>query len=131
MEASTFSSEYIALKTCIEAIETLRFKLKMFGIPMEEGDPTNIYCDNESLVTNSSNVEYMLNKKHNSVVFHYTRWNVAAGIIAITWINTKENMANPFNKRLSKTVRDFLFGNWTYWMVVVLWIQIMSGYVII
>ena len=114
VEASTFSSEYIALKTCIEAIQTLRFKLRMFGVPMEEGDPTNIYCDNQSVVTNSSNVESMLNKKHNSIAFHYTRWNVAAGIVSIAWISTKENLADPFTKRLSKAVRDYLFGNWTY-----------------
>ena len=114
VEASTFSSEYIALKTCIEAIQALRFKLRMFGVPMEEGDPTNIYCDNQSVVTNSSNVESMLNKKHNSIAFHYTRWNVAAGIISIAWISTKENLADPFTKRLSKAVRDYLFGNWTY-----------------
>ena len=86
----------------------------MFGVPMEEGDPTNIYYDNQSVVTNSSNVESMLNKKHNSIAFHYTRWNVAAGIISIAWISTKENLADPFTKRLSKAVRDYLFGNWTY-----------------
>ena len=98
---------------------------------MEEGDPTNIYCANESVVTNSSNVESMLNKKHNSIAFHYTRWNVAAGIISIAWISTKENLVDTFTKRLPKAVRDYLFGNWTYWMIVVLWIQIMSIYVII
>ena len=114
VEASTFSSEYIALKTCIEAIQTLRFKLRMFGVPMEKGDPTKIYCDNQSVVTNSSNVESMLNKKHNSIAFHYTRWNVAARIISIAWVSTKENLADPFTKRLSKAVRDYLFGNWTY-----------------
>ena len=114
VEASTFSSEYIALKTCIEAIQALRFKLRMFGVPMDADSSTNILCDNQSVVNNSTNIESMLNKKHNSIAFHYTRWNVAAGVVSIAWIDGKENLADPLTKRLSKTVRDYLFGNWTY-----------------
>ena len=33
VETSAFLSEFIALKHCIEDIEHLRFKLRMFGIP--------------------------------------------------------------------------------------------------
>eukprot|EP00978_Attheya_sp_CCMP212_P039751 scaffold209883_cov59-Attheya_sp.AAC.1 len=41
VEASTFSSEFIAMKACIEAIEALRFKLRMFGVPLPRGEPTH------------------------------------------------------------------------------------------
>ena len=50
VETSTFSAEFIALKVCLEAIEHLRFKLRCFGIPMPQGEPTYVYCDNESVV---------------------------------------------------------------------------------
>ena len=91
---------------CVEAITHLRFKLRMFGIPLKgqrEGDlrATNVFCDNESVVKNSSNVESALNKKHNSIAYHYVRWNVAAGVIAVSWISGDENFADVFTKQLT------------------------------
>ena len=114
VEASTFSSEFIAMKTCIEACQHLRFKLRMFGVPMDDDHATHILCDNESVVKNSTKLESVLNKKHNSIAYHYTRWNVAAGVVQVAWIDGKENLADPFTKRLAAMVRDYLFGNWTY-----------------
>ena len=86
METSAFSSKFIALKQCLEDIEHLRFKLRMFGISMYndgEGEPTYILCDNDSVVTNTSNVESSLNKKHSSIAYHFSRWNVFAGVCKI------------------------------------------------
>ena len=57
VETSAFSSEFIALKRCIEDVEHLRFKLRMFGIPIhDDNEPTHILCDNNSVVTNTSNL---------------------------------------------------------------------------
>ena len=81
---------------------------------MDEDDATYIFCDNESVVNNSTRLKSVLNKKHNSIAYHYTRWNVAVGVVSITWIDGKENLADPFTKRLAAMVRDYLFGNWTY-----------------
>jgi hypothetical protein len=117
VEASTFSSEFIALKTCIEAITALRYKLRMFGIPIADEDeinPAHIFCDNETVTKNSTLVESTLNKKHSSIAYHYVRWNVAAGIASIAWIPSGENLSDPFTKILNDTARDYLFGNWTY-----------------
>jgi hypothetical protein len=117
VEASTFSSEFIALKTCIEAITALRYKLRMFGIPIaDEGEinPAHIFCDNETVTKNSTLVESTLNKKHSSIAYHYVRWNVAAGLATIAWIPSGENLSDPFTKILNDTARDYLFGNWTY-----------------
>ena len=114
VETSAFSSEFIAMKHCIEDIEQLRFKLRMFGIPIENDEPTYILCDNEAVLKNSSNVESTLNKKHSAIAYHFARWNVAAGVIAVAWIATGENLADAMKKRLSEMSRDYLFGNWTY-----------------
>ena len=47
---STFSSEFIAAKICVEHIVALRFKLRMFGVPLD--GPAKVLCDNESVVKN-------------------------------------------------------------------------------
>ena len=114
VETSTFSAEFIALKVCLEAIEHLRFKLRCFGVPMPKGEATYVYCDNESVVKNTTNVESTLNKKHSSIAYHHCRWSVAAGIVTITHISTHENLADCFTKRLPANTRNYLFGNWTY-----------------
>lgn len=114
VETSTFSAEFIALKVCLEAIEHLRFKLRCFGIPMERGQPTYKYCDNESVVKNTSNVESTLNKKHSSIAYHHCRWSVTAGIFTIAHISTHDNLADCFTKQLPSTERNHLFGGWTF-----------------
>ena len=115
VETSAFSSEFIALKQCIEDVEHLRFKLRMFGIPIhDDDDPTHILYDNNSVVTNTSNVESSLNKKHSSIAYHFSRWNVAEGVCQIAWVPTGENIADAMTKRFSKYIRDYLFGRWTY-----------------
>ena len=112
VESSTFSSEFIAMKTCVEHIAALKFKLRMFGIPVN--GEADILCDNESVVNNSSKIESVLNKKHSSIAYHAVRWAVAAGIVRVGWINTNENLADAMTKRLPAIKRDYLFGNWTY-----------------
>ena len=100
------------MKSCIEAITHMRYKLRMFGIPIR--GPTDIYCDNESVVKNSTLVESTLNKKHNSIAYHYVRWNVAADAVLISWIDGQYNLADAFTKLLTHDRRDQLFGEWTY-----------------
>ena len=47
VEMSTFGSEITAMNNAVELIEALRYKLQMFGVPIE--GPTNIYRDNEDV----------------------------------------------------------------------------------
>ena len=51
VEASTFVVEFIAARTCLEAVEALRFKLRMFEVPV--AGPTDVMCDNNSVVNNA------------------------------------------------------------------------------
>ena len=112
VESSAFSSEFIAMKTCSEAIIGLRFKLRMFGVPI--GTLANVLCDNESVVNNSTKLESKLHKKHSSVAYHATRWAVAARIIRVGKVYTGDNLVDALTKRLSAVKREYLFGNWTY-----------------
>ena len=101
-------------------MSALRFKLRMFGIPLGGNDTPQsdtaayIFCDNETVVKNSTKVESTLNKKHSSIAYHFVRWNVAAGMISLSWIASENNLADAFTKLLSSTVRDNLFFQWTY-----------------
>ena len=112
VESSTFSSEFIALKACTEAITALHYKLRMFGVPVDES--TKVLCNNKSVVRNSLKLESALNKKHCALAYHAVRWAVAASIIAVGWIPTDYNIADAFTKRLTANKRDQLFGSWTY-----------------
>ena len=76
VESSTFSSEFIAMKICMEHVVALRYKLRIFGIPVD--GPADILCDNQSVVNNSCKLSSVLNKKHNSIAYHAVQWAVAA-----------------------------------------------------
>ena len=79
VESSSFGSEYVALRICTELVEALRYKLRTFGIPVE--GPADIFCDNQSVVTNSSVPSSVLNKRHNAICYHRVREAQAAGTI--------------------------------------------------
>jgi hypothetical protein len=75
IETSTFGSEFVALRIAVEMNEALRYKIRMMGIPLM--GPTIGFCDNKSVVTNSSIPQSTLNKKHNSIAYHKVRESVA------------------------------------------------------
>ena len=68
VETSTFGSEFIALRIAVELVEALRYKLRMFGVPIS--GPARLFCDNESVVKSSGTPEARLKKKHNSIAYH-------------------------------------------------------------
>lgn len=98
VETSSFGSEFVAMKTAVELIESLRYKLRMFGIPLE--GPTNVFCDNQACVTNSTVPVSTLSKKHNSIAYHRVREAVAAGTIRIAKEPTETNLADMLTKSL-------------------------------
>ena len=71
VETSTFGSEFIAMKTAVEQIEALRYKLRMFGIPI--AGSANVFCDNDSVVVNCTKPESTIKKKHNAIAYHKVR----------------------------------------------------------
>ena len=98
VESSTFGSEFVAMRIAIEKIRALRYKLRMFGIPID--GPTNVLGDNESVVNAASRVEVRLNKKHNAICYHAVREACAAGWIRVGWEPTETNIADLFTKML-------------------------------
>lgn len=104
VEASTFGSEFNAMRIALEAIESLRYKLRMFGIPID--GPADMMCDNNAVVQNSQAPHSTLQKKHNSICYHRVREAVAAGTILVHKESTLSNVADLLTKVLSREKRD-------------------------
>ena len=102
VETSTFGSEFIAMRTAVEHIEALRYKLCMFGILIE--GPTNVFCDNEAVFKNTTIPESTLKKKHNSICYHRCREAVAAKFMRVAKEGTLTNLADLFTRPLMQSV---------------------------
>ena len=61
IESSVFGAEFIAMKTGVDALRGISYKLRMMGVPLT--GPTYIYGDNMSVVYNTSRPESTLKKK--------------------------------------------------------------------
>ena len=105
VETSTFGSEFIAMKQAVEMIEGLRYKIRMMGIKVD--GPTNLLCDNESVVKNATRPESSLKKKHVAVAYHRVREAQAAGIVRIAHEVSDNNLADILTKLLNgKKLRE-------------------------
>ena len=111
VEASTFGAEFCAMRTAIEMVEGLHYKLRMFGVPID--DATNIYCDNEVVYKNTVVPEPTLKKKHHSIAYHRCREAVAAGTVQVAKQGTTKNLADLFTKVLTVARRTFLLERFT------------------
>ena len=112
VETSTFGSEFVAMRIAVELVESLRYKLRMFGIPLLGA--TNVFCDNEAVTRNAIHPESTLQKKHNSIAYHRTREAVAAGTIRVTKEDGKTNLADVLTKLLPQATKDFLCDRFMY-----------------
>ena len=87
VETLMFCSEFIAMKTAVEMIEGLRYKLQMMGIKIDGS--TNVFCDNKSVVMNTMRPESTLKKKHNAIAYHHVREAQAMGIVRIAHVTVR------------------------------------------
>ena len=98
IESSTFGSEFIAMKQVVDLSEGLCYKLRMMGITLM--GPMSTFCDNESVVRNTTRPELTLKKKHNAITYHRVHEAQATGIMEITKIDGKSNLADILTKCL-------------------------------
>jgi len=79
-------------------VEGLRYKLRMMGVEVD--GPTNVFCDNEAVVKNTTKPESTLKKKHNAIAYHRVRESQAAGVIRIAKEDGETNLADILTKCL-------------------------------
>jgi hypothetical protein len=107
VEASTFGSELTAMKSAVEMIEALWYKLGMFGVLIE--GPTNIFCDK------TAHPKSTLTKKHYSIAYHRSREAVATGTVSVSKEDTLTNLADIFTtKTMAAPKRENLLDSFTY-----------------
>ncbi len=79
-------------------VEGFRYKLRMMGVQVD--GPTKVFCDNESVVKNSTKPESTLKKKHHAITYHRVREAHAAGIVRIAKEDGETNLADVQTKCL-------------------------------
>ena len=112
VEASTFGAEIVALRHAVDMIMALRYKLRMFGVPLEGA--TNVFCDNEAVTKNVSDPTSTLSKKHHAINYHRCREAVAADIVRVAYESTKTNLSDTYTKILSGHERDKKLDKYMY-----------------
>ena len=70
----------------------------MFGVPLD--GPTDMMCDNQGVVNNTSRPQSTLGKKHNAINYHAVREAAAAGILRVGKEDTEKNLADLLTKIL-------------------------------
>ena len=106
VESSSFGSEFVALRIAKDLLVALRYKLRMFGVPID--GPANVFCDNNGVVKNASIPQSTLSKKHNAINYHAIREAVAAKIIRVGKEDGMTNLADLFTKILTADRRRAL-----------------------
>ena len=99
VETATYSSEFVAGRTCVEQIIDLRTTLRYLGVPIEE--TSYMFGDNESVVNSATNMYAKLHKRHTALAFHRVREAIASGFIAFSFIPGKINPADILSKHWS------------------------------
>ena len=61
-EVSTFGAEFCEMKSGVDMVEALRYKLQMFGIPID--GYANVFCDNAAINKNTITSESVLKRNH-------------------------------------------------------------------
>jgi hypothetical protein len=106
IETSSFGSEFTAMKTGMELVIGLRYKLRMMGVPLD--GPTRVLADNMSVVHNTSRPESQLKKKSNSIAYHFCREVVASKAAFVTYEPTATNLADMLTKSHDNITRSRL-----------------------
>ena len=89
IEGLVFGAEFVSMKTGVEALRGIRYKLRMMGVPLTR--PTYVYGYKISVIYNISQPESTLKKKSNSICYHAVRESVASVECLTTHCKTGDN----------------------------------------
>ena len=81
VETSTFGDKFYAMKVGVEMVKALRYKLRIFGIPLDVAATT--FFDNEAVYKDTDMPKSKLRKKRQSIAYHRFREAVIAKVIKI------------------------------------------------
>lgn len=93
---STMESEYIAASDSTRDAVWLRRLLD--GLSTTQTEPTELRCDNESAILLAKNPECHKGSRHIEVRYHFIREEVQKGLIQLTHVNTRDQLADVLTK---------------------------------
>lgn len=113
IETGTFGAEFIAMKQCCEYVRGLRYKLRIFGINVLQ--PAFVYGDNQAVLKNVTLPESSLNKKCESIAYHFVREGVARGEWLCGYVPSEHNSSDTLTKTVpAGSIRQRLVSNYLY-----------------
>ena len=95
-ESAVFGAEFVSTKHGVETLRGLWYKLHMLGVTIEV--PSYAYGDNMSVIHNTSYPASVLNKKSNSICYHFLREAMAAKECLTSHIPTLQNLSDLLTK---------------------------------
>nr|GEU60909.1 retrovirus-related Pol polyprotein from transposon TNT 1-94 [Tanacetum cinerariifolium] len=100
-------AEYIALSGCCAQILWMRSQLTYYGLGFNK---IPMFCDNKSAIALCCNNVQQSRLKHIDIRYHFIKEHVENGMIKLYFVNMKYQLADIFNKALSKERIEFLIN---------------------
>ena len=101
---STMESEFIALDICAEEAEWLHQFVEDIPEWPKPVTAISIHCDNQSAIGRAQNTMYNGKSRHIRRRHKTIRQLISTGVITVDWVKSKDNIADPLTKGLSRDV---------------------------
>lgn len=105
---SSTEAEYRAVANTASEIRWISSLLRELEIHLPT--PPVIYCDNIGATHLSANPVFHSRMKHLALDFHFIRDNVQAGILRVSHVSARDQLADPLTKALTKPRFQELLG---------------------
>ena len=86
------------MRTGIDKVQALQYKLYMMGVPMD--GLADVFCDNQLVVLTAHKPETRLSNKHNAINYHRIREAAAGKCIRVAFESGASNLADLLTKIL-------------------------------
>ncbi|KAL7460010.1 hypothetical protein ACHAXS_000478 [Conticribra weissflogii] len=106
IKTCTFGTEFVSMKTGIDALQGINYKLHMMDMPIDGA--THIYGYSMSVINNTSKLESVLKKKNKAVCYHTVCKPVAMGESLTTHIDGNGNPTDLLTKVICSGKRRYI-----------------------
>ncbi|GKB30009.1 retrovirus-related pol polyprotein from transposon TNT 1-94 [Tanacetum coccineum] len=106
-EISSTEAEYIAMSGSCAQILWMRSQLTDYGLGFNK---ISMYCDNKSAISLCCNNVQHSRSKHIDIRFHFIKEQVENGVVELSFVNTKYQLADIFTKALCRERIEFLIN---------------------
>ena len=104
---STTEAEYVAAASSCSQLLWITYTLNDFG---EECSHVSLLCDSTSAISVVKNPVLNAKTKHIEVRYHFLRDNIEKGKIALSYVPTRDQLADIFTKPLDQATFARLGG---------------------